>query len=140
MGVEVREGGGAGQAEGEEGMGGGKRGGGRREKRGREEGERKKGEVGKRGKFWARGAHAAPHIPLKRRTSSIQPTTMVRLRMGVILHSAQFMNGNEFLDSSRTSVPKIMTSDPPIDTPCLGAHALTVCCSMMQQVLNSSQL
>ena len=35
--------------------------------------------------------------------------------MGHVFHLAWYMNGVGFGDSSRTSVPKIMASDPPVD-------------------------
>ena len=34
--------------------------------------------------------------------------------MGHVFHLAWYMNGVGFGDSSRTSVPKIMASDPPV--------------------------
>ena len=36
--------------------------------------------------------------------------------MGHVFHLAWYMNGVGFGDSSRTSVPKIMASDPPVQT------------------------
>ena len=35
--------------------------------------------------------------------------------MGHVFHLAWYMNGTGFGDSSRTSVPKIMASDPPVN-------------------------